>query len=211
MAARITAPTDATNLHLPPPPATVHFIGIGGIGMSGLARILLSWGYRITGSDAAASEVTAALQELGADIVIGHDDPTFASLADILVTTPRAEENARTEIEAARAAGAMHVQRGLMLAMLANARRSVAVAGSHGKSTTTGMITSALRALGGDPSYAIGAVLAETGLNAAPGNGPCMPVEADEFARAFLWLRPEVAIITSVSYDHPDVYPTQAD
>ncbi|HWK81778.1 MAG TPA: UDP-N-acetylmuramate--L-alanine ligase, partial [Thermomicrobiales bacterium] len=202
---------DTTSFHLPPPPATVHFIGIGGIGMSGLARILLSWGYRITGSDAAASDVTAALQELGADIVIGHDDPTFASLADILVTTPRAEENARTEIEAARAAGAMHVQRGLMLSMLANARRSIAVAGSHGKSTTTGMITSALRALGGDPSYAIGAILAETGLNAAPGNGPYMPVEADEFARAFLWLRPEVAIVTSVSYDHPDVYPTQAD
>ncbi|MGC4190420.1 MAG: UDP-N-acetylmuramate--L-alanine ligase [Thermomicrobiales bacterium] len=211
MAARTTAPFDATNLHLPPPPATIHFIGIGGIGMSGLARILLAWGYRITGSDAAASGVTAALQELGADIVIGHDDPTFASLADILVTTPRAEENARIEIEAARAAGVMHVQRGLMLAMLANARRSVAVAGSHGKSTTTGMLTSALRTLGGDPSYAIGAVLAETGLNAAPGNGPYMPVEADEFARAFLWLKPEVAIITSVAYDHPDVYPTQQD
>ncbi|MGC4106378.1 MAG: UDP-N-acetylmuramate--L-alanine ligase [Thermomicrobiales bacterium] len=211
----MAASTDTTrNLqthHLPPPPATVHFIGIGGIGMSGLARILLAWGYRITGSDAAASEVTVALQELGADIVIGHDDPTFASLADILVTTPRAEENARIEIEAAHAAGVMHIQRGLMLAMLANARRSIAVAGSHGKSTTTGMITSALRALGGDPSYAIGAVLGETGLNAAPGNGPYMPVEADEFARAFLWLRPEVGIITSVSYDHPDIYPTQEE
>ena len=206
-----TTPFDATSLHLPPPPATVHFIGIGGIGMSGLARILLAWGYRITGSDAAASGVTASLQELGADIVIGHDDPTFASLADILVTTPRAEENAQTEIAAATGAGAMCVRRGQLLSMIANARRSIAVAGSHGKSTTTGMLTSALRALGGDPSYAIGAVLGETGLNAAPGNGPYMPVEADEFARAFLWLRPEVAIITSVSYDHPDVYPTQQD
>ncbi|MGB3330265.1 MAG: UDP-N-acetylmuramate--L-alanine ligase [Thermomicrobiales bacterium] len=206
-----TSINDPQEFHLPPPPATVHFVGIGGIGMSGLARILLAWGYRITGSDAAASDVTRALQELGADIVIGHDDPTFASLADILVTTPRAEENARVEIEAARGAGAMHIQRGQMLAMLANVRRSIAIAGSHGKSTTTGMLTSALRSLGGDPSYAIGAVLGETGLNAAPGNGPYMPVEADEFARAFLWLKPEVAIITSVAYDHPDVYPSQQD
>lgn len=210
---RMTAPStfDVTNLHLPPPPATVHFIGIGGIGMSGLARILLAWGYRITGSDAAASGVTEALQELGVDVVIGHDDPTFASLADILVTTPRAEVNARVEVDAAKAAGVTHVQRGQMLAMLANARRSIAVAGSHGKSTTTGMLSSALRTLGADPSYAIGAILAETGLNAAPGNGPHMPVEADEFARAFLWLRPEVAIVTSVSYDHPDIYATQED
>jgi len=200
-----------SDLHLPPPPANVHFIGIGGIGMSGLARILLAWGYRVSGSDAAPSQATEDLAALGTAIVIGHDDPTLASLTDILVTTPRVEENAILEIEAARAAGAMHVRRGQLLAMLANVRRSVAVAGTHGKSTTTGMLTHALRELGTDPSYAIGAVLTATGLNAAPGNGPFMPIEADEFGRAFLWLRPEVAIVTAVSYDHPDIYPTQQD
>ncbi|MGI8405349.1 MAG: UDP-N-acetylmuramate--L-alanine ligase [Thermomicrobiales bacterium] len=196
---------------LPPPPANVHFIGIGGIGMSGLARILLAWGYRVSGSDAVASVTTDALALLGATIVIGHDDPTMASLADIIVSTPRAEQNAAIEIDAAHAAGVLHVKRGLLLAMLANARRSIAVAGSHGKSTTTGMLAFALRELDTDPSYAIGAILAATGLNAAPGNGPFMPVEADEFDRAFLWLKPEVAMITTVSFDHPDVYADQAD
>lgn len=196
---------------LPPPPANVHFIGIGGIGMSGLARILLAWGYRVSGSDAVASVTTDALALLGATIVIGHDDPTMASLADIIVSTPRAEQNAAIEIDTAHAAGVLHVKRGLLLAMLANARRSIAVAGSHGKSTTTGMLAFALRELDTDPSYAIGAILAATGLNAAPGNGPFMPVEADEFDRAFLWLKPEVAMITTVSFDHPDVYADQAD
>ena len=201
----LTIPAIVADPHLPPPPANVHFIGIGGIGMSGLARILLAWGYRVSGSDAVASTTTHALADLGATIVVGHGDPTLASLADIIVTTPRAEQNAAIEIEAARSAGVMHVKRGLLLAMLANARRSIAVAGSHGKSTTTGMLTYALRELGTDPSYAIGAILSSTGLNAAPGNGPFMPVEADEFDRAFLWLKPEVAVVTSVSFDHPDI------
>lgn len=206
----LTPPT-RSDPQLPPPPATVHFIGIGGIGMSGLARILLAWGYRVTGSDAVASVQTDALRALGATIVIGHDDPTLASLADILVTTLRAETSAAIEINAAHAAGVMHVKRGQLLAMLANQQRSIAVAGSHGKSTTTGMLAYALRELGTDPSYAIGAMLTATGLNAAPGNGPFMPVEADEFDRAFHWLRPEVGIITAVSFDHPDIYPSQAE
>ncbi|MGI8485075.1 MAG: Mur ligase domain-containing protein, partial [Thermomicrobiales bacterium] len=208
---QLMTPSASPDPQLPPPPANVHFIGIGGIGMSGLARILLAWGYRVSGSDAVASATTDALALLGATIVVGHDDPTMASLADIIVSTPRAEQNAAIEIDAAHAAGVMHVQRGLLLAMLANARRSIAVAGTHGKSTTTGMLSYALRELDTDPSYAIGAVLAATGLNAAPGNGPFMPVEADEFARAFLWLKPEVAIITTVSFDHPDIYADQAD
>lgn len=207
----LPTPAVVSDPYLPPPPANVHFIGIGGIGMSGLARILLAWGYRVSGSDAVASATTTALAELGATIVVGHSDPTLASLADIIVTTPRAEQNAAIEIEAARTAGVMHVKRGLLLAMLANARRSIAVAGTHGKSTTTGMLAQALRELDTDPSYAIGAILSSTGLNAAPGNGPFMPVEADEFDRAFLWLRPEVAIITSISFDHPDIYADQAD
>jgi UDP-N-acetylmuramate--alanine ligase len=206
-----TTAVPTTDLHLPPPPASIHFIGIGGIGMSGLARILIAWGYRVSGSDAVASEQTEALARLGATIVIGHDDPTLASLADMLVTTLRAEQGAAIEVQAARAAGVIQVKRGQLLAMLANARRSIAVAGTHGKSTTTGMLAYALRELGTDPSYAIGATLTATGLNAAPGNGPFMPVEADEFDRAFLWLHPEVALVTAVSFDHPDIYADQDD
>ncbi|MBA2277502.1 MAG: UDP-N-acetylmuramate--L-alanine ligase [Chloroflexia bacterium] len=206
-----TVPTTTDLLTLPPPPAHVHFIGIGGIGMSGLARILHAWGYRVSGSDAASSATTDALVREGVAIVIGHHDATLAGQCDLLVTTLRAERGGRVEIAAAHAAGASIVKRGHLLALLANERRSVAVAGTHGKSTTTGMLTVALRELGADPTYAIGAVLAATGANAAPGDGPFMAVEADEFDRAFLWLRPEVAVVTSVAYDHPDIFSTEED
>lgn len=196
---------------MPPPPAQFHFIGIGGIGMSGLARILLARGYRVSGSDAAESENTRSLASAGATIVRGHADPTLAGLADVLVTTRRAEVNAAAEIGAARDAGAMIVKRGQLLGMIAGERRSIAVAGTHGKSSTTGMLTDALQELGQDPTYAIGAMLTSTGANAAPGEGPHMVVEADEFDHSFLFLRPDVAIITTVSFDHPDIYPTQAE
>lgn len=195
---------------LPPPPATFHFIGIGGIGMSGLARILNAWGYRVTGSDAAESAQTEALRRLGIDVVIGHDNPTLAGLADVIVTTLRAVVNAPLEVDAGITAGARFVKRGQLLGMIGNARRLIAVAGTHGKSTTSGMLTDALRALNAEPSYAVGAVLASTGMNAEPGDGPHMVVEADEFDRAFHYLSPSVAIITSVAYDHPDIYPDQA-
>ena len=121
---------------LPPAPATFHFIGIGGIGMSGLARILHAWGYRISGSDAAASAQVESLRRLGIEIIIGHDDPTLAGLADVVVTTLRAVVNAPLEVDAAITAGARLVKRGQLLGMIGNERRLVAVAGTHGKSTT---------------------------------------------------------------------------
>ncbi|HVL24012.1 MAG TPA: UDP-N-acetylmuramate--L-alanine ligase [Thermomicrobiales bacterium] len=194
---------------LPPSPATFHFIGIGGIGMSGLARILHAWGYRVSGSDAADSAQVAALRALGIEVVIGHDDPTLAGLADVVVTTLRAVVNAPLEVDAAISAGARLVKRGQLLGMIGNARRLAAVAGTHGKSTTSGMLTVALRALGADPTYAVGAIIGATGTNADPGDGPHMVVEADEFDRAFHFLRPEIGLITSVAYDHPDIYPDQ--
>lgn len=196
---------------LPPPPATFHFIGIGGIGMSGLARILTMWGYKVTGSDAAESAQTASLRALGIPIVIGHDDPTYAGLADVIVTNKRAAANAKTELDAAETSGARIVKRGDLLGMVANARLSVCVAGSHGKSTTSGMLSIALRELKADPTFAVGAILAATGTNAEPGDGPHMVVEADEFDRSFHGLFPSVAIITSVSFDHPDIYDDQDD
>jgi UDP-N-acetylmuramate--alanine ligase len=102
------------------------------------------------------------------------------------------------------------IKRAELLGMLANARICVAVAGSHGKSTTSGMLVSALTELGEDPSYAVGAVVGTTGVNAAPGDGPAMVVEADEYDYSFLWLRPDIAVITNVDYDHPDLFPDQA-
>jgi UDP-N-acetylmuramate--alanine ligase len=194
---------------LPPPPAHIHIVGIGGIGLSGLAQILHTQGYTITGSDANPSEQTAALLTAGIPVVIGHTDTEQAASADLVVSTRAVLLADTAEVRAATAAGVPVVKRGEVLAMLANARRCVAVAGSHGKSTTCGMLVTALRELGADPSYAVGAVVGATGTNAALGAGEAMVVEADEFDYAFLWLSPEVAVVTNVEYDHPDIFPDQ--
>lgn len=198
-------------LTLPAPPATVHFIGIGGVSMSGIARMLLAQGYTVTGSDVARSTQTAALEDAGVTVQIGHSDPRLASSAEVVVSTRRAELQAERELNGARANSVLIVKRGQLLGMLANAKRSLAVAGTHGKSTTTGMVTHALAQMGADPSYASGAVIPSLGGTTGAGSGPFMTVEADEFDRSFLWLRPEVAIITSVSFDHPDIYESQDD
>lgn len=190
---------------LPPLPAAVHFVGIGGIGMSGLARILHAWGYRVTGSDGTASDITASLQAEGIPVTIGHTDVANAASAALVVITA-AVAPGNPEVDAAIAAGVPVVKRAVILGMLANARRCIAVAGSHGKSTTSGMIATALIHLGANPSYAVGAVLSATGANAAPGSGRDMVVEADEYDRSFLTLTPDVAIINNIDYDHPDIY-----
>lgn len=196
---------------LPSLPATFHFVGIGGIGMSGLARILKMWGYQISGSDIAESAQTAALREIDIPVVIGHDDATLASKANIIVTNKRAAANAAVEIEAAVANGAQVIKRGDLLGMAASERFGIAVAGSHGKSTTSGFLSVALRTLNADPTFAVGAIVAATGTNAEPGSGQHFVVEADEFDRSFHGLFPNVAIITSVAFDHPDIYEDQGD
>jgi UDP-N-acetylmuramate--alanine ligase len=192
---------------LPPPPARVHFVGIGGIGMSGLARILNSWGYVVSGSDAAASPLLEELAGEGMEVSIGHVATDAAAAADLVIATAAVRSD-NPEIAAVRAAGRPVIKRAQLLGALADARRGVAVAGSHGKSTTSGMLVTALRALGADPSFAIGAVLSAVngGTNAAPGSGAEMVVEADEYDRSFLQLHPDVAIITNVDYDHPDIF-----
>lgn len=192
---------------LPPPPRRIHFIGIGGVSMSGLARMLHAAGYQVSGSDATASAQTAALSAAGIPVVIGHHDHELALAADLVITTRAASAN--PEVAAARAAGGNLMPRGELLAAMTNAHRGIAVAGSHGKSTTTGMIVTVLGALGHDPSYMIGASLRQNGQSAAPGAGEWMVVEADEFDHAFLWLAPEIAVITNVDYDHPDIFPDQ--
>jgi UDP-N-acetylmuramate--alanine ligase len=115
-----------------------------------------------------------------------------------------------SELAAAKKANVPIVKRAQLLGMLANARKCVAVAGTHGKSTTSGMVTSALISLGADPSYAIGAVVSSTGTNAAPGSGEAMVVEADEYDYSFLWLKPDIAVVTNTEFDHPDIFLDQA-
>jgi UDP-N-acetylmuramate--alanine ligase len=129
--------------------------------------------------------------------------------ADLVVATAALRET-NPELLTARQAGIPVIKRAELLGMIANARTCVAVAGSHGKSTTSGMLVTALTTLGQDPSYAVGAVVATTGTNAAPGMGPAMVVEADEYDYSFLWLKPDFAIITNIDYDHPDLFPDQA-
>ncbi len=193
---------------LPEPPAPVHFVGIGGIGMSGLARILLSWGYRVSGSDSQESDQTEALQALGIPVNIGHSALAEAASAELVVITAAVRET-NPEVAAARDAGVPVVKRADLLGLLAGARRCVAVAGSHGKSTTSGMLVVALQQLGADPSYAVGATIGPGGANAAPGAGDAMVVEADEYDHSFLALWPEFAIINNLDYDHPDIFPDQ--
>ncbi|MBA2289135.1 MAG: UDP-N-acetylmuramate--L-alanine ligase [Chloroflexia bacterium] len=200
----------STITELPLIPASIHFVGVGGVSMSGLAQILHAWGYTVSGSDRQASPVTEQLASQGIRVQIGHEQAELAGEADILVVTPRAIPGAPEEIRVAVANGAQIVRRGQLLGMLANARTSIAVAGSHGKSSTSGMVTSALTEIGADPSYSVGAVVNSTGKNADSGAGAHMVVEADEFDRALLWLTPDVAVITTISFDHPDVFADQA-
>lgn len=191
---------------LPPLPARVHFVGIGGIGMSGLARILNTWGYAVSGSDGAASPMLDELAAEGIAVRVGHTMLDEAAAADLVVMTAAVRES-NPEVAAAMAAGRPVLKRAALLGALMNARDGLAVAGSHGKSTTSGMLATALLALGEDPSYAVGATLAATGDNAAPGRGPLFVVEADEYDYSFLHLAPLAAAITNIEYDHPDIYP----
>ena len=194
---------------LPHLPARVHFVGIGGIGMSGLARILTTWGYDVSGSDGSHSPMLDELASEGIAVNVGHTMLDAAANADLVVMTAAVNET-NPEVAAALTAGKPVIKRAALLGALMNARDGLAVAGSHGKSTTSGMLATALLALGTDPSYAVGATLAATGANAAPGSGHHFVVEADEYDYSFLHLVPLVATITNIEFDHPDIYPDTA-
>jgi UDP-N-acetylmuramate--alanine ligase len=190
---------------LPPLPATIHLVGIGGIGVSGLARILVARGYTVSGSDIADSPVLDDLRGLGVRISIGHD-PENVDGASLLVTTAAARSENPELVEATRRSIPI-IKRAKLLGELAAARTCVAVAGSHGKSTTSGMFAVALEEIGTHPSYAVGAIVPQLGTNAAPGEGPHFIVEADEYDYSFLELSPDVALITNIEHDHPDLFP----
>jgi UDP-N-acetylmuramate--alanine ligase len=191
-------------------PPRVHLVGIGGMHMSAIARILLAWGHQVSGSDLRASPLTQALEALGAGVVIGpHDASNLGGPEDVdlLVTTSAATPD-NPEIEEARRRGVDVIKRAEMVARLMEGKTSICVAGSHGKSTTSGLVAYILSRAGRDPTYLIGAEVADLGTNAAPGAGPHVVVEADEYDRAFLSYRPSVAVVLNLEPDHLDYYKT---
>lgn len=191
---------------LPRVGATVHFVGIGGAGMVGLARILVAQGYRVTGSDRSDSPALRMLRDLGATVHVGHDAVFIGDAALVVISAAVRDEN--VELAAARVRGIPVVKRAALLGALANARRCIAVAGTHGKSTTSGMIAFILSTLGHDPLFVVGAEIRDLGTSARNGAGPLAVVEADEYDYSFLYLTPDIAVITNIEHDHPDIFPT---
>jgi UDP-N-acetylmuramate--alanine ligase len=184
----------------------VHFAGIGGAGMSGIARIMLARGVSVSGSDAAESAALAELAALGARVHVGHRAGHLGE-ADTLVVSS-AIRDGNPELAEARRRGIRVLHRAGALASLMLRRRVIAVTGTHGKTTTTSMITTVLRETGADPGYVIGGVLAATGTGAADGAGPDFVAEADESDGSFLMLSPDAAVVTNVEADHLDNYGT---
>jgi UDP-N-acetylmuramate--alanine ligase len=182
----------------------VHFTGIGGAGMSGIARIMIARGVTVSGSDSAGGELLASLAALGADVHVGHAAANLADADTVVVSSAIRPDN--PELAAARARGLRVLHRAAALASLMLGRRGVAVAGTHGKTTTSSMITTALRHCGADPGYVIGGILSETGLGAEDGSGAVFVAEADESDGSFLMLAPEAAVVTCVEADHLDNY-----
>jgi UDP-N-acetylmuramate--alanine ligase len=186
-------------------PERVHLIGIGGAGMSGIARILLARGRTVSGSDAKDSRTVLALRALGARVEIGHD-PAHLPDAPATVVVSSAIRATNPELAAARERGLDVLHRAQALAALATGRRLAAVTGTAGKTSTTSMLTVALQHCGLDPSFAIGGDLATSGSGAHEGSGEVFVVEADESDASFLAFSPEVAVVTNVEADHLDHY-----
>lgn len=182
----------------------IHFVGIGGSGMSGIAEVLLNLGYTVSGSDLNESAVTRRLAGLGVNIVIGHVASNVTGAGAIVTSTAVAGDN--PEVIAARAARIPVVPRAIMLAELMRLKRGIAVAGTHGKTTTTSLVASVLAAADLDPTFVIGGRLNSAGANARLGQGDYIVVEADESDASFLNLLPVMAIVTNIDADHMDTY-----
>jgi UDP-N-acetylmuramate--alanine ligase len=182
----------------------IHFVGIGGAGMSGIAEILHNLGYAVSGSDAAESVTTRHLASLGLRVAIGHDAAHIAG-ADALVTST-AVKGDNPEVIAARARRIPVVPRAVMLAELMRLKQGIAIAGTHGKTTTTSLVTSVLAEAGVDPTFVIGGKLMSAGANSRLGSGEHIVVEADESDASFLNLLPVLAVVTNIDADHMETY-----
>lgn len=189
---------------MPDNPTVVHFVGIGGAGMSGIAQLFVAAGLSVTGSDIRDTDIVQALRERGVSVSIGHRAENVGDADTLVVSGAIAEDN--PEFLAARERGLPIVHRAVALAWLSARDRVVAVAGAHGKTTSTAMIVTALRALGADPSFVNGGVIRSLGVSAMPGKGEIFVVEADESDGSFLLYNTAVALITNVDPDHLDHY-----
>ncbi len=182
----------------------IHFVGIGGIGMSGIAEVLLNLGYHISGSDLKESEVTRRLRTLGCDIAYGHRRENLRE-ADVVVTSSAVRKN-NPEVEAAEERLIPVIPRAEMLAELMRMKIGIAIAGTHGKTTTTSLISTVLAAGGLDPTVVIGGRLNSIGSNARLGQGEFLVAEADESDGSFLRLMPTIAVVTNIDPEHLDFY-----
>lgn len=189
--------------------STIHFVGIGGGGMSGIARILLALGADVSGSDVKDSSVLDGLRTLGARIEIGHSEAHVPQRGVLVVSSAIAEGN--PELIAARARGLVVLLRAQALAIIMSQKRAIAIAGTHGKTTTTSMATVALQRCGADPSFAIGAAVTNSGTNAHHGSGDIFVAEADESDGSFLAYKPFGAVITNIELDHVDNFHSLAE
>ncbi|MBN3724510.1 UDP-N-acetylmuramate--L-alanine ligase [Burkholderia sp. Ac-20379] len=182
----------------------IHFVGIGGAGMSGIAEVLVNLGYQVSGSDLSRNAVTERLEALGARVAIGHDAANIEGANAVVVSTAVRSDN--PEVLAARQLRVPIVPRAVMLAELMRLKQGIAIAGTHGKTTTTSLVASVLAAGGLDPTFVIGGRLISAGANARLGSGDFIVAEADESDASFLNLYPVIEVITNIDEDHMDTY-----
>jgi len=204
-------------------PRRIHMVGIGGIGLSAIARVLAGRGHIVSGSDLRASTITRDLNSLGIEPHVGHLAEQVAGAELVVISSAIPKEN--VEVQAARAAGIPVVKRQQLLGPMMAGSYGIAVAGTHGKTTTAAMLAVILERLGYSPTFIVGGIIAELGTNAQAGGGPYFVphtgyfvphagyfvIEADEYDRTFHGLRPHVAVVTNVEMDHPDCYPSIED
>ncbi|MBZ0296508.1 MAG: UDP-N-acetylmuramate--L-alanine ligase, partial [Anaerolineae bacterium] len=186
----------------------IHLVGIGGFGLSAIARVLLQQGFYITGSDRNANALTDALEAEGATIYIGHDAQHVMGAELVIASAAVPPEH--EELAMAHALGIPVYKRADVIKSIMSGQAGIAIAGTHGKTTTAAMTTQILLQTGRDPSYIIGGILRSTGTNGALGRGKSFVIEADEYDNMFHGIWPQIAVITSVEYDHPDFFPNHA-
>lgn len=182
----------------------IHFVGIGGAGMSGIAEVMINLGYQVSGSDKRESNVTSRLTRLGAEVKLGHKQEHVSNVDAVVISSAVQEDN--PEVEAARDARIPVVPRAEMLAEIMRFHYGIAVAGTHGKTTTTSLVASILAEAGLDPTFVIGGRLNSAGANARLGEGEYLVAEADESDASFLYLQPMLAVVTNIDADHMATY-----
>ncbi len=187
----------------------IHFIGIGGSGLSAIARLLKESGFEVTGSDRALSQFAVDLQNEGIAIYIGHH-PRNVGGADIVIRSSAIGDD-NPEVEAAKRAGIPVFKRSDFIGQLMSDKTGIAVAGTHGKTTTTAMIAWVLHAMKRDPSFIVGGTLNNLKVNAHAGKGDLFVIEADEYDNMFLGLKPQIEVVTNLEHDHPDIFPKFED